>query len=62
MGKCSGLITRERNIIRGVEERIIDFVIVSNDVLKNIDHMNIEDKRVHVLTKNRKTISLKDRN
>ena len=55
--KTSGLITREMTTINGVEKSVIDFVIVSNTLEEHIDSMHIDDKRVHVLTKNQKTNS-----
>jgi dolichol-phosphate mannosyltransferase len=36
-------------------ENINDFVITSNDLVENIEHINIDDKRINVLTKNQKT-------
>ena len=54
-GKCEGLITRERNTVNGVEKSIIDFVIVSQDLVKYVGKMNIDDKRKYVLTRLTKT-------
>ena len=34
--KHKGLITRERNTIRGIERGVIDFVILSNDLVEHI--------------------------
>ena len=53
--KRKGLITRKRNTIKGIEESIIDFVITSNDLVENIEHIEIDDERINVLTKNKKT-------
>ena len=54
---CKGLITRERHTINSVEKSIIDFVIVSDDLVTNVLSMMIDDKRKHVLTKLTKTKS-----
>ena len=53
--KCTGVITREMSTTRGIERSVIDFVIISNNLKEHIEYMNIDDKRVHVLTKNTKT-------
>ena len=53
--KCTGLITRERSTVQGVEKSVIDFVIVSSDLGKHIEYMHIDDKRRNVLTKLTKT-------
>ena len=49
-GKSKGLITRQLSTINGVEKSIIDFVIVSNELIKHIESIHID-----VLTKNHKT-------
>ena len=54
---CKGLITRERTTTISVEKSIIDFVIVSNDLVTDILSMMINDERKHVLTKLTKTKS-----
>ena len=53
--KCTGVITREMSTTRGIERSVMDVVIVSNNLMEHIEYMNIDDKRVHVLTKNTKT-------
>ena len=53
--KCTGLITRERHTINGIEKSIIDFVIVSEDLVTDVDSILIDDERKHVLTKLTKT-------
>ena len=53
--KCKGLITRERHTVNNMEKGIIDFVIVSKDIVEDIVDMVIDDKRKHVLTKLIKT-------
>ena len=54
-GKCEGLITRERHTVNGVEKSIIDFVIVSQDLVEYVGKMIIDDKRKYVLTRLTKT-------
>ena len=41
--------------VQGVEQSVIDFVIVSSDLGKHIEYMHIDDKRINVLTKLTKT-------
>ena len=53
--KRKGLITRQRTTVDGIKKSIIDFVIVSSDMIKHIEQIHIDDERVHVLTKNLKT-------
>ena len=38
-----------------MKKSIIDFVIVSNDLMEHIDEIHVDDERTHVLTKNTKT-------
>ena len=38
-----------------IKKSILDFVIVSSDMIKDIEQIHIDDERVHVLTKNLKT-------
>ena len=52
---CKGLITRERSTVDNIEKSIIDFVIVSQDLVKSIKSMMIDDDRKYVLTKLTKT-------
>ena len=54
-GRSDGLITREINTVNGIEKSVIDFVIVSRDIIKHIEHIHIDDKRANVLTQNVKT-------
>ena len=52
---CRGLITRERTTVDSVEKSIINFVIVSQDIVQNISSIMIDDERRYVLTKLSKT-------
>ena len=38
--------------MNGVEKSIIDFVLMSNDLVKHIEHIHVNDEQVHVLSKN----------
>ena len=35
----------------GVEQSVIDFVIMSSDLINHVEYMHIDDKRENVLTK-----------
>ena len=48
---CEGTITRYRKTINGEEKAVIDFFIVCRKFLKLIIKMEVDDKRVHTLTK-----------
>ena len=52
---CTGLITRESTTVNGNEKSVIDFVIISQDLLKHLNYMHIDDQRVNVLTRNKRT-------
>ena len=52
---CEGAITRKRVTKNGVEESIIDFVIISPGLEKDIKSLKIDEDRKHVLTKITKT-------
>ena len=49
--KCVGLITIQRNTVDGVEQSVIDFVIMSSDLINHVEYMHIDDMRENVLTK-----------
>ena len=53
--KCTGLITRKRTTLQGIEESVIDFVIVSHDLAESVISVEIDEQRKHVLTKHTKT-------
>ena len=55
MDVCKGLITRKRTTKTAIEESIIDFVILSEDLKKDVDSIIIDDNRNHVLTRISKT-------
>ena len=48
--KSSGVITRCRNTIKGSEESVIDYVIVSDDMLPYLMSLQVDDQRKNVLT------------
>ena len=53
--KCSGTITRRRNTRNRIERSVIDVVLFSADMNKHFTSMHVDEKRLHVLTKIRKT-------
>ena len=55
--RCTGLITRKRTTVNSVEESIIDFVIVSDDLVQFVDEMIIDENRSHALTGFKRTKS-----
>ena len=55
MDVCKGLITRKRTTKTAIEESIIDFVILSDDLRNEIESIIIDDEREHVLTRITKT-------
>ena len=48
---CNGVITRQRITKDGTERSVIDFVIISNDLLSDCESLLIDEERKHVLTK-----------
>ena len=42
--KCTGIITRERHTINGIEKSIIDFVIISEDLVTEVESIFIDDE------------------
>ena len=55
MDVCQGLITRQRITKHTIEKSIIDFVIISEDLKKDVKAIIIDDERKHVLTRMTKT-------
>ena len=51
MDVCKGLVTRKRMTKSTTEKSIIDFVILSEDLRKDVDCILIDDERKHVLTR-----------
>ena len=49
--KCTGSTTRQRTTVNGVEKSIIDFVMVSSNLVKQVESIMIDDERKHVLEK-----------
>ena len=57
--KCNGAITRKRVTKNGTEESIIDFVIISSELEKDLESLTVDEERKHVLekiTRNKKGI------
>jgi hypothetical protein len=53
--KCQGTITRRRNTKHSSEQSVIDIVLFSSDIHKNMLSMHIDEERKHVLTSIRKS-------
>ena len=49
--KCTGLYTREKRTVIGIEQSVIDFVIVSSNLMKHVQSIHIDGKRLNVLTR-----------
>ena len=52
--KCKGNITRKRTTKTRVEESIIDLVLVTSDLIGNIESLEVDEDRRHVLTQIKK--------
>ena len=52
---CKGKITRRREARKKVEESIMDIVIVSSDIIKDVVSLEIDETKKHVLSRIRKT-------
>ena len=53
--KRKGIITRQKHTVNRMEQGVIDFVLISSELIKHIEYIHVDDERVHVLTKNVKT-------
>ena len=51
MDLCEGVITREQKTLRGLEQAVIDYVIVCDKMVEHLNNMKIDDSRNYVLTK-----------
>ena len=54
-GKSHGTITRKRTTTQSVEQSVIDYVLISEELENHMLECHIDDKREHVLTKISKT-------
>ena len=52
---CKGKITRIREAQKKVEESIFDIVIVSSDIMKEVESLEIDEAKKHGLSRIRKT-------
>ena len=52
---CKGKITRRREAHKKVEESIFDIVIVSSDIMKDVESLEIDEAKKHVLSRIRKS-------
>ena len=51
---CHGTITRTRKAKNIIEKSVIDIVIVSSDLVKDTESLEIDESRKHVLTRIRR--------
>ena len=49
--KCQGVITRQRNTVKGSELSVLDYIIVCQELKQYFNEMIIDEERAHVLTK-----------
>ena len=49
--KCKGIITRRRTTSEGLEESVIDFLIISLDIMEDLKELIIDEDKEHALTK-----------
>ena len=54
---CKGIITRRKQTIRGLEESIIDFMIVCEELFNFFSEMIIDESRIYSLSRYQKTKS-----
>ena len=57
-----GVITRSRTTVNGVEESVIDLVLISQDLVESLDTIVIDEEKLNALeslTKSKKSISVK---
>ena len=48
------VITRKRTTEEGVEESVIDFLIISVEVMNDLKELIIDEEKEHALTKTRR--------
>ena len=53
--KCQGVITTRRVTTENIEESVIDFVLINDDIKENLESMLVDEDRQHMLTKYMKT-------
>jgi exonuclease III len=51
LSKTTGLITRQRTTVNGEEKSVIDFLLVSSDLLEKIESVEIGDDRKYTLAR-----------
>ena len=53
--KISGVVTRSRTTVNGLEKSTIDFVIVSSELVDHIESIVIDEDKVNCLSSNVRT-------
>ena len=51
MELCQGVITRQRTTVNGIEKSAIDYFILCEEMFSYLSSMQIDEARLHVLTK-----------
>ena len=49
--KCEGVITRYKKTVKGVEQSVLDYFIVCQDLYQHILEMKIDEERQYVLSR-----------
>ena len=50
--RCStGLITRQGSTVNGEEQSVIDFLLLSSDILEEVESVEIDEKKQYALTR-----------
>ena len=49
--KCSGIITRIKKTVRGVEQSVIDYFVVCLELFQKIVKMTVDESRKYVLSR-----------
>ena len=49
--KCSGIITRIKKTVRGVEQSVIDYFVVCLELFQKIVKMTVDESRIYVLSR-----------
>ena len=49
--KCSGIITRIKKTVRGVEQSVIDYFVVCLELFQMIVKMTVDESRIYVLSR-----------
>ena len=51
---CKGIITRRRRTVKGLEESVIDYLILSEDMFEHMVEMIVDEGRIYSIAKYQK--------